>query len=151
MINVFPIDTSLKDELKTWGMALMNKLLLRYTTIKKEGYKIKTPEKVVEASHEMISRSHDDIDYFINNRIRPNLVFTDNKEDFIQFVFIKDWVKKNTCINENVSPMKLTDALERIFEKQYVKRYRMPKTKQDMNKCLVGVKWVVSDLSQNSV
>ena len=75
-----------------------------------------------------------------STRLRSNFEFKQDDGDFIQFVEIKQWVKQNT--HENISASKLTDALERIFENNYVKRYREKKTKRDMNKCLKCVKWV---------
>ena len=122
----------------------MGKLLLRYKIIKDREFTIITPDKVLIASREMISRGYDDVDYFIERRLVPYLEFTDSDEDFIQFVELKDWLKRNSYSGDNISSTKFTDALERIFEQNYVKRYRMKKTKKDMNKCLVRVKWIAT-------
>ena len=130
--HVFEIhDRNLKQRMQPMGPALMRILLNQYQVYRKNG--VFVPNKVTVASSEYIKQHNEDINYLIDTVIRPKLTFTDNKRDFVQFVFIKKWMQDHHV--GSFSSTALYDALEESFSDNYNPRYR-DVNKKDFNKCL---------------
>ena len=118
--HVFEIDRNLKQRMQPMGPALMRILLNQYQVYRKNG--VFVPNKVTVASSEYIKQHNEDINYLIDTVIRPKLTFTDNKRDFVQFVFIKKWMQDHHV--GSFSSTALYDALEESFSDNYNPRYR---------------------------
>ena len=93
------------------------------------------PSKIAIASSEFIEQHNEDINFVIPTIIiiKPHLIFTDNKRDYVQFVFLKKYVQDH-C-HKTISTTVLYDALEEAFPDNYNPRYR-DANKKDLSKCL---------------
>ena len=129
--TVFEIDRDLKMQIPFMGAALMRILFDRY----KHYYNstVVTPSKISIASNEFIEQHNEDINFVIQTIIKPHLIFTDNKCDFVQFVFLKKYVQDH-C-HKTIGTTVLYDALEEAFPDNYNPRYR-DVNKKDLSKCL---------------
>ena len=83
---MYAIDRSLKQRIPSMGPALMRILLETYPNYFSNT--VKVPSKVSIATEEFIEQHNEDTKYLIDTIIRPRLMFTDNKRDFVQLKFI---------------------------------------------------------------
>ena len=131
--KVFEIDRNLKTQIPFMGAALMRILLNHYNIYYNSTVVI--PSKIAVASSEFIEQHNKDINFIIQTIIKPHLIFTDNKRDFVQFVFLKKYVQDHVHSHKTISTTVLYDALEETFADNYNPRYR-DANKKDFNKCL---------------
>jgi len=131
--KVFEIDRNLKTQIPFMGAALMRILLNNYNIYYNSTIVI--PSKIAVASSEFIEQHNEDINFIIQTIIKPHLIFTDNKRDFVQFVFLKKYVQDHVHSHKTISTTVLYDALEETFADNYNPRYR-DANKKDFNKCL---------------
>ena len=113
------------------GPALMRILLETYPNYFSNT--VKVPSKVSIATEEFIEQHNEDTKYLIDTIIRPRLMFTDNKRDFVQLKFIHNWVEEH-CFKK-IPKRTLYDVLEELFADNYNPRYRGV-NKENFNKCL---------------
>ena len=131
--KVFEIDRNLKTQIPFMGAALMRILLNHYNIYYNSTIII--PSKIAVASSEFIEQHNEDINFIIQTIIKPHLIFTDNKRDFVQFVFLKKYVQDHVHSHKTISTTVLYDAREETFADNYNPRYR-DANKKDMSKCL---------------
>ena len=128
--NVFPINRELKQKIPFMGASLMRVLLERYQIYYNSCLVV--PRKITVASEEFIEQHNDDINFIIRSTITPRLKFTDNKRDYVQFVFIKKWIQDRNF--KSISTNALYDALEEIFPDNYNPSYHDYANKKDYSK-----------------
>ena len=109
--NMYAIDRSLKQRIPSMG---------HYPVYFSSTGKVLS--KVSIGTEEFIEQHNEDTKYIIDSIIRPRLVFTHNKRDFVQLKFIHNWIEEH-CFKK-IPQCAFYDVLEEQFADNYNPRYR---------------------------